>query len=554
MAIMSPKSIENYNYTATEKQLYDALREQLSDKYNVFYSVRWFDTIDHKRVDSECDFLVFDPSFGYITIEVKGGTGIKYENDTWTLIEDYSPSNSSTRVLKCSPYEQAEKSMYHFKDYFVSEYGQKYNGVYGFAVCFPRYAINEPLNHDAPIEATIDMNDMDNLQEKINKIFHYWKNKRNISVPFSADQRKRLINSLDKQVSMAAAAGALIPIKQKEFSKIDFVQEAILDCLYNYNQVQIMGGAGTGKTFIAMKKAIRDCLDGKNVLFTCCSKDLACFIRKKLDCFQDIVVYCYEELMQNILGDIYSTLQCDVNGQRQCFEAVTKILDRMKFDSIIVDEAQDFSLDMGLTIKSLLLNEELSTLYVFYDKNQNVFKMDFENAFAIDAKPYVLRYNIRNTGSIYKYAVDRTKLGEDTVANSIFGVEPEIHSYNSKVQAIKAISTVVNRLVKKEYVPTHSIVIVSDIDYPHSILANEKRVGAYNIVNAHFHDVGEGEICFKTVEEFKGLEADVVLYLNHNFVNLPKSNNNYRKDYVAITRARYYLYIIDIKCNASFGV
>lgn len=57
---------------------------------------------------------------------------------------------------------------------------------------------------------------------------------------------------------------------------------------------------------------------------------------------------------------------------------------------------------MGFAIRSLLRDEGNSSLYVFYDKNQNVFEMDFENAFAIDAPPYVLRYNIRNTGSIYK--------------------------------------------------------------------------------------------------------------------------------------------------------
>ena len=54
----------------------------------------------------------------------------------------------------------------------------------------------------------------------------------------------------------------------------------------------------------------------------------------------------------------------------------------------------------------------------------------------------------------------------------------------------------------------------------------------------------ENEICFKTVEEFKGLEADVVLYLEHQYNNMPKDELALCKDYVAITRARYYLYIL----------
>lgn len=179
--------------------------------------------------------------------------------------------------------------------------------------------------------------------------------------------------------------------------------------------------------------------------------------------------------------------------------------------------------------------------------------MDFENAFAIDASPYVLRYNIRNTGSIYQCAVERTSLGRDTVANNIVGVHPEIHNYNKKAQTVKSLSLIINRLVQKEYVPSESIVIVSDMPYENSVLAEETRVGAYDLVFKHYKDVEENEICFKTAEEFKGLEANVVIYLTHEFTNLPASTVDNRKEYVAITRARYYLYVLNTKCKAQIG-
>ena len=88
MAVMHPADIENYEYTATEREMYEALRDQLPEKYQVFYSIRWFETNEeNKRVDSECDFLVFDPSFGFLTIEVKGGLGLEIENGRWFLEE-----------------------------------------------------------------------------------------------------------------------------------------------------------------------------------------------------------------------------------------------------------------------------------------------------------------------------------------------------------------------------------------------------------------------------------------------------------------------------------
>lgn len=549
---MHPIDIENYDYTSSEKKMYYALKEQLPDKYQVFYSIRWFETTNKKRVDSESDFLIFDPSFGFITLEVKGGSSIEVTNGEWSLVEGYG-TNASKRLLKCSPYEQAEKSMRHFHDYFVREYNQSFNGVYGFCVAFPRYAIDFQLAQEAPTEITIDLNDMYSLHKKINEVFHYWHNKRNIVIPFSTEQRSRFITAINKQISMSAAAGALIPIKEKEFSKIDFVQDSILDFLHNYRQAQIVGGAGTGKTFIGIKKAIKDAVLGKRVLFVCCNEELSLFVASRLSEYPNIVAQSYSELMCNLLGDLYLGLPYNENGNRSCFEHIDSISQEKKFDSIIVDEAQDFDIDMGLSIRSLMRNEYESELYVFYDRNQNVFEMKFENSFAIDTPPYVLRYNIRNTGSIYRCAVERTNLGSDTVANNIVGVQPEIHNYSKPSQTIKALSNIVNRLVQKEYVPSQSIVIISDVSYESSILSEETRIGAFDLVFDHYKDIGENQICFKTAEEFKGMESNVVIYLTHEHTNVSTSHANYRKDYVAITRARYYLYIMNTKCKAKIG-
>lgn len=149
--------------------------------------------------------------------------------------------------------------------------------------------------------------------------------------------------------------------------------------------------------------------------------------------------------------------------------------------------------------------------------------------------------------------MERTDLGHDTVANNIVGVHPEIHNYSKPSQAVKALSLIVNRLVQKEFVPTGSIVILSDTDYKNSILAGEERIGAYNLAFKQHKDIGADEICFKTAEEFKGLESNVVIYLTHEFTNLPSSTTDNRKDYVAITRARYYLYVLNTKCKAAIG-
>ena len=107
---------------------------------------------------------------------------------------------------------------------------------------------------------------------------------------------------------------------------------------------------------------------------------------------------------------------------------------------------------MGFAINALLKNPKESTLYVFYDENQNVFSRNFSDAFEMSNPPFILRYNIRNTGAIYDCAVSRTNLGSDTIANNLVGITPEIKNYKNRSQTLMALNLIVNRLIQKEFV------------------------------------------------------------------------------------------------------
>ena len=87
---MYPQNIEMVESTASEKEFYYALKEQLPDRCHVFYSVKWYSQNNGVRENSESDFLIIDPDFGYLTIEVKGGRGItKDSSGQWVLQLDY---------------------------------------------------------------------------------------------------------------------------------------------------------------------------------------------------------------------------------------------------------------------------------------------------------------------------------------------------------------------------------------------------------------------------------------------------------------------------------
>lgn len=252
----------------------------------------------------------------------------------------------------------------------------------------------------------------------------------------------------------------------------------------------------------------------------------------------DIDCISFNELMKNIIN----------KPIEQINSYFDELMDKTykKYDVIVVDEAQDFSMDEALAIRQMLRDDKDSVLYIFLDENQNLFNVDFESAFAIDSPPYILRYNIRNTGEIYRYATDTTGLGSDTKANNLFGVTPEVRKTKNRVQTVSTVSSIINRLVQKECVNTNSIVILSDLVYNESALSNETQLGPY-IINSGERKNKSNEILFRTVSEYKGLESDVVIYIispRHMEID---DRARKQEDYVAITRARYYLYIIEQK-------
>lgn len=512
MAIMYPRSIESYNYTKSEKHFYNILKSSLSDEFRVFYSIRWFKEINGERENSECDFLIFHPSYGYITIEVKGGVKIEVEGDEWRIFDSYSADNY--RVLRRSPFKQAEESMYYFKEYYEEQFSSFYEGTYGFAVAFPNYNVDISLGGSYPNFLILDNKSFNNLQENLIRIFKYWRGRLRKVIPFSESQQEKFIKILNKRISLSAAAGALLDLKHKELENINRIQDSFLDFIINYKKAFIIGGAGTGKTWIGIKKAILDVGKGRKVLIVAPNKLLADYIKIQL-LAKEIIVKCFEEIQND---------------------------EKAIYDTIIVDEAQDFNEIQAEVITDLLKNKDKSTLYVMYDNNQKIFDVDFKDKFGIKYPQFYLNDNIRNTSAIHNWCILKTGIGRAIRPSIIEGVEPEEHSFNHQRAAKLKIEEILNTLIIKECVSNKSIVILSDVNYQDSILNNSYSFGRYTLIENN-EELKENDILFKVDKDFKGLESDIVIYLKHKKDNI----DNLTKRYISYTRARFYLYVINIK-------
>ncbi len=533
MAIMHPKNLNNFDATKSERVMFDALEEQLDNSYHVFYSVTWYTEERGERVNSECDFLIFNSNYGFLTIEVKGGTRIEIHDGEWTLFSMNKNGELESRKLNKSPYKQAENSMHYFRKYYKKETLTNFRGTFGMAVAFPFFSVDVDLENAAPKELTIQVNDMNNLENKIRELFSYWGGKNGGSF-LSDEQARKFINLVNRRVALSIAAGALIPITSKKLENINIIQNSIITLLENYKRVQIIGGAGTGKTWIAIKKIIQQNQLGKKCLYTCYSPILADFVKKHLP--DEVKVIDVESLFNEYLCINAGNVPENSQGDKMYYDLLQgTIVD--KYDCIMVDEAQDFSLDWALT-----LNEYINTdgyFYVFYDENQNIFSRNFEEGFMIESEPYLLTNNIRNTRNIHKWVKDKTSVGEQVISNDVFGCDPEVHSVKDFQGAKIRLNEIINKLVLEECVNPDTIVVLGKQHLNEDLL-----IGGFIISETAFNN---NKILYRTVSDYKGLEANIVIYLNSWPSGMPKNKEYYDLLYIAGTRAKYYLYVIDFK-------
>ncbi len=487
MAKFYPENLTYYNLTKSEELLIDALKNSLSDEYYIFYSLKWIDV----NGESEVDLLIFHKDKGFLCIEVKGGVSLGVINNKYYL----DLGNNETRFLKRSPHSQAEASMYYLLNQYKETYNKDFNGIYGFVAAFPFYNFDSSyFDHNANRDNTINMIDIVNIGKKIEDIFNFYYKKRLFNRMISLDDNNNFLNLLNKTISMTQIKGGHNLLLNKQIEELTRTQEMLINFLSKYEKAIIVGPAGTGKTYLAYKILKNNC--GKNILFLTANNNL---IKKA------------KELI-NCNSIIYGTHTNYINN---------------KYDIIVVDEGQDLNIDSYYNLKQLS-----NSFYIFFDINQqsdsNVKTENIKDILNINYPEFTLIKNVRNTSNIAKLINKKFKINYYT--NNIDGSKPEETSILNEKILLKHLLELIKHLVLTEQVPIEKITILyNELDKQiiYSIKQELKTID-FEIKNLINH-----------VNDFKGLENDIIIYINN-------ASSNYQ-DYLAYTRARVMLYILNIE-------
>lgn len=256
--------------SSAEQIVYKALQTQIPDDWLIIHSLEF--VIHHQKYEShadrEADFVVFAPNYGVLVVEVKGG-GIGYdkETDDWYSID----RNGNEHGIK-NPLRQSKDAKYEIRRHMSSRLGSK-KLLIAHAALFPDIDDAGPLNgHDSPIEILGTNKVFNDIQSWCESIFTYWSGKEPNFTPLGPLGITIAKDIYGKKATIKSSLSVAIERESEIQIQLTNQQKNILRQLKRRSKAIIEGGAGTGKTVLALDHAQNLAEQGLKVLLLCYNK------------------------------------------------------------------------------------------------------------------------------------------------------------------------------------------------------------------------------------------------------------------------------------------
>jgi hypothetical protein len=530
-----------------ERLLYERF-DKLPDPFVVFHSIRWI-THDSRQYGTvgEADFIIAHPQYGVLLIEVKGGD-VFIERGEWFTRDYYGRVHG----IK-DPCEQSDRNRRALGDWLANSDGtRRYKYALFPAVALPDSRVDRDVRPDCPEDLFIDMTHLDDLEARLLAIFRFWQQR--------ADARYQ---QMDGKPAVTALTALLVPTRklqprvaeifERERRKIDELtqnQFKVLRQLRMHHRAAIVGGAGTGKTMLAMEKAQQLAQSGFRVLYLCFNKHLADWVNQNLK--HDLIMAA---TFHSFVGHarrwakLWDASRMDWDEFRD--KAPDLLLDAANiirtpdsglhdklFDAIIVDEAQDFEDTWWIALPDLLKDPEHGVFYVFFDNNQRLYTQI--SNIPMDTAPFYLDENCRNTQYIHTALLPYAHADGEALCEGPEGRPVETIPAPNKAIAKRELQRVLHRLVNEEGLRAEDIIILTPSSEKRSQWKSDEQLGNF-ILTWNMDTEMELAIRICTIYRYKGLESAVVILSE---LDQRREEISDQLIYVGLSRARHQAIVI----------
>lgn len=512
-------------HSQAEKRVFDLLRAIFADdkesSYTAYHSLN-LTRHAYKRF-GEIDFLICCP-YGLFVLEVKGGR-VGCHEGVWHYTNRYGDVTRSVE----GPFKQAESALHglmanihdNLPECLVSQIS------IGFGVILPDCDSPSPSAEWDP-KTLADARSYKDLERWLNRLFQYWRTKdggnRHLTDAALKELRDFLRPEFETVIPLYVQARGV----DERIAALTEDQMVMVDVASDNHRVLCSGGAGTGKTFLAMELARRWTADGTNVALVCRSPWLKRYLESRFS-------------IPNLTVSTVDSIQNDCKRRGiSCF------------DALIIDEGQDLFDTASLEkLDSVLLDGLTQGRWCFfYDKNNQSGFFGVPDREAIDyllsTRPtnVPLRTNCRNTRVILEKV--QTSLGADMGVRGA-GDGPKVREClaSSNEEAIKLLENELSELVDQGGLSPGEVTILSPFSFEDSCISvlPEKLRRQIEVLDEYsLRSFPSAKTSFAEIRNFKGLENEAIIVIDLSPPELARED--LARHYVAMSRARSVLSII----------
>ncbi|EWT04059.1 nuclease [Intrasporangium chromatireducens Q5-1] len=361
-----------------------------------------------QKKDHELDIIVLMPGAGIVVVEVKGGSVSVDEDGRWWTSGEKRKSRSRVR-----PVEQARDGKYALRDYVERDARWRESSRsrvrWGHMVVLPFTDLADDFaTPDCPRWAISGRGDLDDLAERIREVVV--RQESGHRVP-TEDDIELIEEILTGRHLPTRGVSAEADEREAVADRLTQEQATLLNAARLIHRLEVRGGAGSGKTILALTQA-KELTRGRGgrrpqrVALVCYSIGLSEYFKRQLAVVprkeRPAFVGCFEDLAREWgiteFPERNDTEFWEHGLAARMAELAAQLPQGKRFDSVIVDEAQDFADDWWLSLMRALKDEETGGLYVYSDENQRVFSRFGKPP--VPLVPLVLDHNLRNTRQI----------------------------------------------------------------------------------------------------------------------------------------------------------
>lgn len=487
--------------------MYDLLDQQLSSGWVVYYDVAWLARRQNNQSlrDGQTDFILAHPIHGVLVIELKGGQ-ISYDGKRlqWQSTDAGGVTHDIT-----NPFYQAKTGKYALRESLSILLNLSNDDIRLYhAVAFPGTDRPEVMiTEEADPGIIIGRQDLAQLNSRVNQILAYSRGHS------SFDQGPSILSGLERLLARSTTLPnplrSQIDDEHAEIQSLTNTQIELFRRLQGSRRLAIGGGAGSGKTHVAVQRARELARQGIKTLLLCYGEQLASFLKSLVGREPNLEVMSARDLASKYVPDVDpSAADADDVFPGKLLEAATQT-PHPPYDALLIDEGQDFTEDWFVAIEAFIPSDDRGILYVFHDTNNQVLRKNC-GRLPKNLLAFQLEENLRNTQRICRMLKEHYSGDVPIAPRGPEGRAVELSSCADEAMLKQKLSQALTRLLLVENLLAKEIVVLTPRPIANSALPQFSFPHGIRLV-ANPDDVRARSVLVSSVADFKGLERPVVL-------------------------------------------